>query len=156
MRLICLFFIILLSACNSRTEEGLTKYQADKMAKSAKASGNMEDYYNAGKAYCCGKAEVRDAALSLKSFCAVAKKNYKYAQKELGDLYRKDKKAELNNSGFPDDDLVAYAWYSMAAAQKISEAVDGQYEVAARLSFDELKKAKEYVSLYPAIPCGIK
>jgi len=138
-----LFF---LSAC------GGTVSQADYGLEMEAKSGAVAPQYLLGKSL----VESGKKQEGMMWLCKAAFAGYSPAQSEIGNVYRSDKNKALKKSEFPNDDVLAYAWYSIAAANKNANAAGIQYEIASRLSFDELKKAKKMVADYPILPCEIK
>lgn len=72
-----------------------------------------------------------------------AKRGYPLAQTSLGVLY-------LNGDGVPLDRAEAYAWFTLAADQGESGALEAEAVLSVELSDEELARAKERASQYAA------
>lgn len=115
-----------------------------------------EGMFRYGETFCCGDQEPFDTAKAVEWVCEAARKGYAPAQAYVGDLFSSDKPSFVRNpQTLPVDDELAFAWYSVAAKNRLLEARDRQYELGNRLSNEQLMKAKSYVGQFPVLPCEI-
>ena len=73
-----------------------------------------------------------------------ARRGYPLAQTSLGVLH-------LNGDGVPLDRAEAYAWFTLAADQGESGALEAEAALSIELSDEELTRAKELASRYAAL-----
>ena len=73
-----------------------------------------------------------------------ARRGYPLAQTSLGVLY-------LNGDGVPLDRAEAYAWFTLAADQGESSALEAEAALSIELSEEELARAKELAARYAAL-----
>jgi TPR repeat protein len=73
-----------------------------------------------------------------------ARRSYPLAQTSLGVLY-------LNGDGVPLDRAEAYAWFTLAADQSESSALEAEAALSVELSDEELAHAKELATRYTTL-----
>ncbi len=153
-----LFVCLLLTACvdklpgTIRKAEELTRtqvygYRADEWKQ-------IEDYYLAGQANCCGPDKRNDDVKALNNYCEAAMLGHKASQIEIGRLYMHEAGAGPSTT-VPFDKATAHAYYNLAAQGGYTYAAVMADGLAPKLTADELARSKQLVAEFPAIPCKI-
>ena len=89
-------------------------------------------------------AEPDDRTPMLRWLRESARRGYSLAQTSLGVLY-------LNGDGVPLDRAEAYAWFTLAADQGESSALEAEAALSVELSDEELTRAKERATRYATL-----
>lgn len=114
--------------------------------------GDVYAQYELAKSYCCNEMEGSiDKAESAKWFCTAAKNGFARAQIEIGKFY--EGISTIEGMNYPQDNVKAFAWYSMAARRAVSEGMDRRKELKAKLSDDELRQAEKLLLNYQKLEC---
>jgi TPR repeat protein len=92
----------------------------------------------------CLVAEPDDQKPMLRWLRESAQRGYPLAQTSLGVLY-------LNGDGVPLDQVEAYAWFTLAADQGESGALEAEAGLSIELSEEELTRAKELATRYATL-----
>lgn len=107
------------------------------------ASGDARAQYELGRAY----AEVWNAKEASQWYRKAAEQGVADAQYCLGQNY-------ATGEGAPRDNVEAYAWFCLAAAQQNRQAMNARGKIVRQMSRAEIeegnRRAYEYVTKYPA------
>jgi hypothetical protein len=87
-----------------------------------------------GNHYHDGRNVPQDFAEALKWYRMAAEQGSVEAQYRLGEMY-------LNGEGVPENNMEAYVWFSLAEVQGSLKSSRNRYEIATKLSHDQLVEA---------------
>lgn len=91
---------------------------------------------NLGLLYDKGQGVEQDYAEAVRWYRRAAEQGFPEAQRNLGSVYE-------HGNGVPADPVLAYAWYGVASAGGDEVALKLRARVAARMSEDEIARARE-------------
>ncbi len=114
-----------------------------------------EAQYDLAMTFCCEDVERRDYEVASRWFCQAAKGGYTKAAARLGDLFRSDKPPHLEAGKLPDNDILAYAWYSIGARWKDIESIRAKAEMDKKMTIPQIQAASVYVERFPDTPCVV-
>lgn len=98
-------------------------------------SGDVSSFYALGEMNRKGLGMVENIDTALKYYRYAAAQNYAPAQYTLGVIY-------ANGEGVKRDPYEAYAWFSLAAEQKLKQAEEARDQLAEGMSLSDLDKAR--------------
>ncbi len=146
----CLALAVVLSGCGNNAqsdklgaalraaEKHYYKGEFDKAAPLFQAlaeRGNVQAEFFIGGMYLAGTGVPQDYAKALKWSEMAAEHGNTSAQFNLGKMY------ELGE-GVPQDNVQAHMWYSLSASSGDEQATRTRDQVAQRMSYDQIQKAK--------------
>lgn len=123
-----------------------------------------EAQYRIGESYCCGSNHLFNNREALRWLCRAARQGHVLAQRKIGDIYRSDKgldflteyiKEKDHPNRLPQDDAVAFAWYSRAALQGDFEARRGAEAVLDLMERDDVMRSYEILENFPNMQCDL-
>lgn len=110
--------------------------EAVKWFEKAAAQGLADAQYNLGVMYYQGAGVKQSYAEAFRLYSESAEKGYALAQYNLGLMY-------LQGTGIPKDQVKAYMYLSLAAGQKVPEAVKNRDYLDKNMPPDKLKQARK-------------
>jgi TPR repeat protein len=142
-RLPLLFVALVLALTGCRTSQP-EKVNRDLARLRAKAeSGDAHAQYELGRAY----ADIWNPKEASRWYRKAAEQGVADAQYLLGQSY-------ATGEGAPRDNVEAYAWFCLAAAQQNRQAMNARGKIVRQMSRAEVEEANrrayEYVTKYPA------
>ncbi|MFP5214210.1 MAG: tetratricopeptide repeat protein [Acidobacteriota bacterium] len=99
-------------------------------------NGHVGAQSTLGSMYLSGKGVAKDSTQALLWYARAAEQGDAKAQSLLGSMY-------FFGTGVSHDDVQAYMWLSLAAEQGDKMAVELRDKLAARMSADKVKEAKQ-------------
>jgi hypothetical protein len=121
--------------------QGVPQNHAEALNWFSKAArqGLADAQYNLGVMYYQGAGIPQNYQEAFKLYSQAAQKGHALAQYNLGLMY-------LAGNGMPKDPIKAYMWLSLAAAQKVPEAVKNRDYLAAKMTEAQLAEARKLAS----------
>lgn len=160
--------LLLISACDtSKLPEFVDDpaYNKQRVAywKERAAEGDLEGMYQYGVERCCGPNKEKSTKEALELLCYAAKAGHNKSQMKVADIYNESyywvnlpfRPVIPGEWAEPDNDIISYAWYEVAAENDHIDARRKRYEVADRLTYNQLARSRELIRSYPDIPCEI-
>jgi uncharacterized protein len=121
--------------------QGVPKSQAEALNWFSKAAGQglSDAQYNLGVMYYQGAGITQNYPEAFKLYSQAAQKGHALAEYNLGLMY-------LAGNSVPKDPVKAYMWLSLAAAQKVPEAVKNRDYLDTKMSPAQLEDARKLAS----------
>ena len=121
--------------------QGVPQNQAEavKWFSEAARQGLADAQYNLGVMYYQGAGITQNYPEALKLYSRAAQKGHALAQYNLGLMY-------LQGNSVPKDTVKAYMWLSLAAGQKVPEAVKNRDYLTAKMTGAQLADARKLAS----------
>jgi hypothetical protein len=121
--------------------QGVPQNNAEALNWFSKAArqGLVDAQYNLGVMYYQGAGITQNYPEALKLYSQAAQKGHALAQYNLGLMY-------LQGNSVPKDPVKAYVWLSLAAGQKVPEAVKTRDYLAAKMTPSQLADARKLAS----------
>jgi TPR repeat protein len=113
--------------------------EAVKWFSKAARQGLADAQYNLGVMYYRGTGITQNYPEALKLYSQAAQRGHTLAQYNLGLMY-------LAGNSVPKDSVKAYMWLSLAAGQKVPEAVKNRDYLAAKMTPSQLADARKLTS----------
>lgn len=147
--------MLLLVACESNVgklgiypEEPEIEYEAfpSEQLTLMAANGDAKAQLELGTRLCCGNEKEHDNKLGYTLICEAAKKGDTDAQYLLGEIHQQGVSFALSPYTLepfllPQDDAMAYMWYSIAAEKDHEEAKDAKEDLHEELTIHQLNRA---------------
>jgi TPR repeat protein len=115
------------------------------------ADGDAEAMYKLGGMYCCGERPNFDDSKALYWYCRSAKRGQADAMLEVGKLF--EHYIYTKGSVIAKDDLLAYAFYSLAVEHGNISAKEHKARLAGRLDKSQLEESIVLKKRYPRLYC---
>lgn len=156
MRVLIVMSLLFVGACVEPVYDAMGWSQdiAEREAwKTQALRGDVGAQYEVGRLYCCGERPRYDVVEALYWWCQAARKGQRDALFGIGQIYETAHKIE--GEIVPKDHALAWVYYSLARDHNQPKALAAQTKLAASMSKDELTRAEDLHSQWPAIQCEV-